>query len=306
MTVAALVVSHNRSALLRRCLAALRAQTRPLDEILVVDNNSTDDSVAVVRAEFPEVTVVQSAENIGGAGGFSLGLDILLGRGHDSAWLMDDDAEPRPDALAPLVRAMQEAVPARPGFVAATVLAPDGTPIASHVPLRIPEAENAGLSTPPRTYPAAHATFVGVLIDLATARRTSLPIADFFIWWDDSEYTSRLQRLAGGLASLDAVVVHPRKAEWDDLGPRLRYDVRNRLWILRGRRRGLASARGRERAASGFVSGVVNQARHARRKGAFLRHLGQGLWEGMLHRPRLVSPGTAPAVPSSAVRVGRQ
>jgi GT2 family glycosyltransferase len=310
MTVAALVVSHNRADLLRACLSALLAQTHPVDEILVVDNDSTDGSVAMVHREFPTVSVVRSGRNIGGAGGFSLGVDVLIARGHRFAWLMDDDAEPRPDALAPLMTAMTATADRSPGFVASTVLSPEGRPIASHVPLRIPEADNGGLPTPPDTYPAAHSTFVGVLVNLDVARRTHLPIADFFIWWDDSEYTSRLQLLAGGLASTTSVVVHPDKAMWKDLGPRLRYDVRNRLWILR--HRGLASAHGRQRAASGFWSGIRSQARNARRKDRFLWHLGRGLWEGLLVHPRLVSPGArgarpgdpAAARPLSAAREG--
>ncbi|WAP59466.1 glycosyltransferase family 2 protein [Streptomyces sp. S465] len=287
MTVAALVVSHNRCDLLRKCLSALLAQTRPLDEILVVDNDSSDGSADMVRREFPSVTVVRSPTNIGGAGGFSLGVDTLLGHGHSFAWLMDDDAEPREDALEPLLSAMH-ATGDKPGFVASTVLAPDGTKIPSHIPLRIPVAENHGLPTPPDTYPAAHSTFVGVLINLETAGSTYLPIADFFIWWDDSEYTSRLQTLAGGLASTTSVVVHPNKPEWKDLGPRLRFDVRNRIWILKHRR--LASARGRERAAEAFWTGIWAQAKNARRKDLFVRYLVQGLWEGVFTRPRPVLP----------------
>ncbi|ONK10470.1 glycosyltransferase family 2 protein [Streptomyces sp. MP131-18] len=291
MTVAALVVSHNRCDLLRKCLSALLAQTRSLDEILVVDNNSSDGSVDMMRREFPSVTVVRTRTNIGGAGGFSLGVDTLLGRGHSFAWLMDDDAEPREDALEPLLSAMH-ATGNKSGFVASTVLAPDGTKIPSHIPLRIPVAENRGLSTPSDTYPAAHSTFVGVLINLETARSTYLPISDFFIWWDDSEYTSRLQTLAGGLASTTSIVAHPNKPEWKDLGSRLRFDVRNRIWLLKHRR--LGSARGRERAAEAFWSGIWSQARNARRKDLFVRYLVQGLWEGVFTRPRPVLPARPP------------
>lgn len=303
MTVAALVVSHDRSRLLRECLTALTAQTHPLDEILVVDNNSTDDSVEMVRRHFPAVTLVRNTQNVGGAGGFSLGIDLLIRRGHRYAWLMDDDARPRTDALAPLVTAAEAATPNAPGFVASAVLTPGGEPIPSHIPLRISHEENAGVSTPPDTYPAAHCTFVGALINLDVARTTFLPIADFFIWWDDSEYTSRLQDLAGGLASTTSVVTHPLKAEWSDLGPRLRYDVRNRLWILL--RRGPASRHGRERAAAGFVTGIIAQGRNARRKAAFLGHLTLGLWEGLLKRPRLVRPGAVAARPDLPVSPGR-
>ncbi|HEY0169103.1 MAG TPA: glycosyltransferase family 2 protein [Jatrophihabitans sp.] len=305
MTVAALVVSYNRRELLRQCLSALLQQTHPLDEILVLDNGSTDGSVEMVRGEFPSVSLAQSPSNIGGAGGFSAGLDILLSRGHDFAWLMDDDAVPRHDALAPLLAAMEAAGDTKPGFVASTVLSPEGKKLPSHVPMPIPEGENRLSRTPPDTYPAAHATFVGVLINLQTARQTFLPIADFFIWWDDSEYTSRLQVMAGGLASTTSIVVHPDKPEWKDLGPRLRYDVRNRLWILR--RRDLASSRGRERAAHRFWRGTWEQARNAKRKDRFAWHLARGLTEGMLRRPRLTRPGTAPqlaVLPRSEPKLG--
>jgi rhamnopyranosyl-N-acetylglucosaminyl-diphospho-decaprenol beta-1,3/1,4-galactofuranosyltransferase len=292
MTVAALVVSYNRCELLRQCLSALVSQTQPLDEILVFDNGSTDGSLEMVRRLFPSVSLAQSSANIGGAGGFSAGLDILLGRGHEFAWLMDDDAVPRHDALAPLLAAMAASGSAKPGFVASTVLSPQGTKLPSHIPLPIPESENRLSRTPPDTYPAAHATFVGVLINLEVARQTFLPIADFFIWWDDSEYTSRLQVLAGGLASTTSIVVHPDKPEWKDLGPRLRFDVRNRLWILR--HRDLASGRGRERAAFRFWQGTWEQARNARRKDLFTWHLARGLTEGLLRRPRLTRPGSVP------------
>ncbi len=301
MTVAALVVSYNRCDLLRQCLSALVRQTYPLDEILVLDNGSTDGSVEMVQRQFPSVSLAQSPTNIGGAGGFSLGLDILIDRGHEFAWLMDDDATPRHDALAPLMAAMAAAGDAKPGFVASTVLSPEGKKLPSHIPLRIPESENRSIRTPPDTYPAAHATFVGVLINLEVARQTYLPIADFFIWWDDSEYTSRLQTMAGGLASTKSVVVHPDKPEWKDLGPRLRFDVRNRIWILR--RRDLASARGRERAAFRFWQGTWEQARNAKRKDRFAWHLARGVAEGLLRRPRLVQPGS---VPRLAVLPGKE
>jgi hypothetical protein len=98
--------------------------------------------------------------------------------------------------------------------------------------------------------------------------------------------------MAGGLASTTSVVVHPDKPEWKDLGPRLRYDVRNRLWILL--HRNLASSHGRDRAAYRFWRGTWEQARNAKRKDRFAWHLARGLAEGVLRRPRLTWPGTAP------------
>ena len=48
-TISVVIPVYNDAALLRRCLEALAAQTRRADEIVVVDNGSTDDSAEVAR-----------------------------------------------------------------------------------------------------------------------------------------------------------------------------------------------------------------------------------------------------------------
>ena len=102
-SVCAVVVTHNRRDLLRRCLAALAEQQRPVDEVLVVDTASTDDTSAMVRTEHPGVQLLRLEENVGGAGGFHRGLAWAHARGHDWLWLMDDDTFTLPDTLATLL-----------------------------------------------------------------------------------------------------------------------------------------------------------------------------------------------------------
>ena len=96
--VCAVVVAFNRSAMLFSCLERLRAQSRPLDAILVVNNASTDDTAAMVRREFPGVTLLDLPENGGGAGGFHAGMKHAFEEGFEWLWLMDDDVLPAPDA----------------------------------------------------------------------------------------------------------------------------------------------------------------------------------------------------------------
>src|SRR5579875_4647 len=181
MTVAALVVSHNRKEYLRKCLKSLERQTHPLDEILVVDNGSTDGSVAMVKEDFPDVLLLRTRSNIGGAGGFSMGIDVLMSRNHKYAWLMDDNAEAHLDALRPLVAAMSSSTVRKPGFAASMVITKEGAELTSNTPEII--GATADWKLPPNVYPAAFATFVGVLINLDVARRTFLPVADFFLLW---------------------------------------------------------------------------------------------------------------------------
>lgn len=89
MKVAAVVVTYNRKELLRECLQALLNQTRPLDEIIVVDNASTDGTDQMIPEEFPQITHVRLPENIGGAGGFHEGMKLAYEKGHDWIWVMD-------------------------------------------------------------------------------------------------------------------------------------------------------------------------------------------------------------------------
>jgi N-acetylglucosaminyl-diphospho-decaprenol L-rhamnosyltransferase len=59
------IVNWNVSDLLRRCLASVLAQPAPSAEVIVVDNASSDGSIAMMQAEFPDVTVIGNADNVG-------------------------------------------------------------------------------------------------------------------------------------------------------------------------------------------------------------------------------------------------
>src|SRR5215813_3941034 len=78
MRVAAVVVTYNRRDLLLESLAAVLAQTRAPDSVIVVDNASEDGTAAAVREGFPGVQVAELARNSGGAGGFAAGLALAL------------------------------------------------------------------------------------------------------------------------------------------------------------------------------------------------------------------------------------
>jgi rhamnopyranosyl-N-acetylglucosaminyl-diphospho-decaprenol beta-1,3/1,4-galactofuranosyltransferase len=126
-SVCAVVVTYNRKNLLIECLEALRKQTRPIQGIYLIDNASTDGTPELLLekgyiSELPpknveepwekEFTIqnltngeeiklyyVRMHENTGGAGGFYEGAKRGYERGYEWLWLMDDDAEPKEDAL---------------------------------------------------------------------------------------------------------------------------------------------------------------------------------------------------------------
>ncbi len=125
--VAIVVVSYNVCNLLRQCLASAVAAVPPA-HVIVVDNASHDESVAMIRREFPTVTLIANEANRGFAAGTNQGIRCALTAEPlpEYVLLLNPDAFLRPGALAALVRFM-DAHP-RVGAVGARLFYPDGKP----------------------------------------------------------------------------------------------------------------------------------------------------------------------------------
>lgn len=89
------------------CLESLRAVSYPGFSVLVVDNGSTDGSVAAIREAFPGVELIETGENLGFAAGNNVGLRHALDRGADYALLLNNDTVVDPDFAGQLVAAVQ-------------------------------------------------------------------------------------------------------------------------------------------------------------------------------------------------------
>ncbi|MBM7771255.1 rhamnopyranosyl-N-acetylglucosaminyl-diphospho-decaprenol beta-1,3/1,4-galactofuranosyltransferase [Actinokineospora baliensis] len=97
--VVAVVVTRHRRALLSDSLKMIAAQTRPPDHLVVVDNGPDDSAEDVVEACPLPTTYLQSHRNLGGAGGFALGMLHALSMGADWLWLADDDGRPADETV---------------------------------------------------------------------------------------------------------------------------------------------------------------------------------------------------------------
>ncbi|MCG7443018.1 NAD-dependent epimerase/dehydratase family protein [Dermabacter vaginalis] len=235
--VVAVVVTYNRAELLGVCLGALHSQTRPLDGVVIVDNASTDRSGAVADAHPIDADVVHLNRNVGGAGGFCTGMaHALLEHSPDFLWIMDDDTVPAPDALEKLLE-VECKLDVHASVLSSLAVWTDGRPHpmnSSRTRLGTSDAEldrYAQLGARPiRT-----ASFVSALIAAEDVWEHGLPIADYFIWSDDFEYTGRLLRDSHGFAVASSTVEH-RTRKFSNAqtnpGSRFYFDVRNRLWAL--------------------------------------------------------------------------
>ncbi len=120
----------------------------------------------------------------------------------DAVWIMDDDTIPSPGALEGLLSTWEhlQAEGVSPSFLASTVFGPAGEPM--NVPVIDQRTTDNGYSDWYRylgdgCVRIRQATFVSLLFPGEIVRRVGLPIAEYFIWGDDTEYTRRLVRDAG-------------------------------------------------------------------------------------------------------------
>lgn len=234
-----MVVTYNRLPLLRQCLAALTAQTALGLTIFLIDNASTDGTAEAVAAmTLPNLVYRNTGKNLGGAGGFAYGVREAVLAGYDALWLMDDDTLPTPTALAEFLQADRD-LHGRYGWLSGRALAPDGTDQPMNLQRVTPYKDLPNFDG--ARIPAVMASFVSLFLRTETVRRYGLPIAEFFIWSDDWEYTRRISRAQPCYVIPASRVVHAMQnpgivniaadvpARWE----RYRYFYRNDVVLYR-------------------------------------------------------------------------
>ncbi len=217
-SVAVVVVTHNRADLLTRMLDGLVAQTWRPDAVIVVDNASGDHTQQVLDRNDLPLQVIRSEENVGGAGGFRIGMETAYAAGWDRIWVMDDDVVPAPDCLATLM-AVDE--PGRSDCLMCVREDLEGRLVeksAITFDLRNPLAIKPKTASVETTYGTRAAmpplveiqvvAFEGLLLRREVVAAVGLPDAEFFIFYDDADFALRARRAGFRLwAVRDAVLV---------------------------------------------------------------------------------------------------
>jgi len=123
--VGIVILNWNQPKLTLECLESVSRLDYSSDylQVIVVDNGSTDGSVVAVRAECPEVQVIENHENLGYAGGNNVGIRWAIVQGCEYVWLLNNDLIVAQDSLGQLVQAA-ESQP-KGGFFGPVIYIPD-------------------------------------------------------------------------------------------------------------------------------------------------------------------------------------
>jgi GT2 family glycosyltransferase len=229
LSVASVTVAYKGAEVLPRQIEALLAQSRPLQEIVVVDNASSDGTSTLLAKRYPQVTVLRLTENVGVGGGLAAGLAYAaLEKKHEWVWTFDQDSVPHRDSLEMLLTgvALVGNQDGEVGIAAALPVHERGSF------LYRPWLWRDGLVKPsPEALqePVWFADLVitaGCMISRVVVERVGLPRADFFMDFVDFEYCLRARRQGY------KVVVVPRARVAHEIGNgrEVRLPGFRRLW----------------------------------------------------------------------------
>lgn len=184
------------------CLRSLEGLDYPSCELVVVDNGSTDDSVARIGEAYPDIALIEAGGNLGFAGGNNLGTRYALQQGAEYVWLLNNDTVADPRALTAMVEVAEE--DPKIGAVGSVIYYMDE-------PERV-QAWGAGrvslwwgiprYQENPVPWRSLHyITGASLLMKREALREVGLLDEGFFpIYWEDAEFGFRLRKAGWSLA----------------------------------------------------------------------------------------------------------
>lgn len=191
--VVAVVVTRHRTGQLAASLAAIAAQTRPVDHVVLVDNGPDQPAGDAALASGLPLTYLPSSRNLGGAGGFALGMLTALSLGADWVWCADDDGRPADDrVLAVLLDSARRHGLAEVSPLVTDLADPDrlAFPLRRGLRWRRRRSDFAGLDLLPRYA----SLFNGALFRAAALDVVGVPDYRLFFRGDETEMHRRLLR----------------------------------------------------------------------------------------------------------------
>lgn len=209
----AVIVTHNRASLLQRAVFHLKHQTVKLDEILVVNNGSTDNTSQILKKL--NVSYL-SQENVGSAGGWYAGIKYALKNNFDYCWLMDDDGFPASNAFEllkvnfPKDFSCLSSIVVREDQNDKLVFPMPRLNTYGHPSLRICKRKVHKVCDldADSIYPFAH-LFNGALISVQAAREVGNINRDYFIMGDEVDYFYRLKSFGPVGTLIESKHFHP-------------------------------------------------------------------------------------------------
>lgn len=240
--ITAVVLTWNSAAHVIPCVTSLLASVGVELRVLVVDNASTDDTMARLAASALPITLVQTGANLGYAGGNNVGVARAIADGAGFVFVVNDDTTVDPGMLAALWSALDDdprAAAAAPTIVHETpadVIWWGGGVFRVARGLAVHEGYGTPrVPTPKGARPVSALCGCGMLIRRTAWEALGPFIADYFMYGEDVEWSVRAGRAGWRLLHVPrARMVHKVPFPEGDPSPiKIRLRDRNRRRLVR-------------------------------------------------------------------------
>jgi len=256
--VCVIIVTWNKEKDVTRLLEQLRHinYLQGRFEIIVVDNNSTDNTIEAIVGGYPWVRLIRNADNLGGAGGFNAGMRWVLENRPECKymWLLDNDVLVDGNALKELVAVLDHTPEAAMCGSKVMNIAKPSEIIETGAFLDFVSGQtrsNRPQNNLDSVYRVDYVAACSLLVRTESVRQLGMLNQDLFIYWDDMEWGARFNASGQKVLAFCASVVY--HSSWGDRTAddsavwRNYYRTRNRLWFFnnytRGAKRRLLLAR---------------------------------------------------------------
>lgn len=238
MKYGVVVVTYNRCNLLKECMNAILTQSRSFDEIIIVDNCSTDGTLTYLDTlrMIDKIHVFRLKSNKGGSFGFATGLKFAMNYEIDWCLLIDDDAIIQDDFNKTIADYIEKDKNRQKAY-SCTVLTNDSIYTrhrTRHVSKKLMLLKNVPLEEYSKeSFDCESATFCGLVVDMNLAQKIGFPKADYFIWEDDAEYCERLRKYTSIRNVNKAILNHKTGGDFDAFSWKAFYGARNLVDIAK-------------------------------------------------------------------------
>ncbi|WP_270330180.1 glycosyltransferase [Lapidilactobacillus dextrinicus] len=220
MNIVSVVVTYNRKELLIESINSLLAQKIKPKKIFIINNCSTDGTVDLLAKIFDFqmrtglIELINLPQNIGGSGGFHLGLEKASKTSADFISLSDDDAIFDQNYF----RNIQQYWQTHPKVAAFCGKVIDGQGRIQLVHKRnvlhsrsLLYETNISEEQYQHDFKVDVVSFVGLVVSRQLVNKIGLPLAEYFIWYDDTEYSLRIRKYSEIVCLPSSVITHKVK-----------------------------------------------------------------------------------------------
>jgi GT2 family glycosyltransferase len=235
-SVFCIVVNWNGWADTSACLTSLVQQDYPSLHILVVDNGSTDDSVARIRAEFPRASLILTGRNLGFPSGCDVGIRHAVAAGADYIWMLNNDTIAPPDTCSRLVaKALADPSAGIIGSVLYYMHDPAQVQSWGGGEINALLGRSTHALEPFTPGPHSYMTFASALIPRQIFEQVGILYEGFFMYWDDTDLALRVTRAGYSMAvAEDTAILHKEGGSSERRSPLIdRFSVASGLHFLR-------------------------------------------------------------------------